>query len=245
MELQEEFFHLAKVSTHLSPHDAKCLLQWTAGLCLFMEDRSTAFVEKHSQDPILVSFSSDPSSLLLPVGQAASFSEMRFKRTGRELIELLLQRVVYKSMDMQERCDLHIQLGLPLPLNMAIGTNLFKAATPLLRMARLSGHKSIIINHLCCDRAVHSALETPLWGRLQEFYASDLAKKFGDYTELYHLKERFVSMPCSAHAAQNALKWAVTPHLQGDILKDLHIGIELSPAAMPLPCSTAISWISW
>ena len=115
MSLQEEFCHLAQVSTHLSKEDGSRLWQWTAGLLTFMEDASVSFVRNHSQDPILVSFSSDPSSLLLPVSTSSSVVGQTFKRSGHELLELLLQRLVYKWQDDHGHCHLHIQVGLPIP----------------------------------------------------------------------------------------------------------------------------------
>ena len=94
------------------------------------------------------------------------------------------------------------------------------------KLPRRAGHAKIIIHHLCCDRAIHTALESLLWGRLQGYYKSELAPELGDSLELHHLEELFVSTPCTAHAAQNAMKWAISPLLKADTLHDLHIGIE-------------------
>ena len=225
--MQAEFSHLAQVSTHLSKEDAARLWQWTAGLILCMEGSSLSFVQTHSQDPILVSFSSDPSSLLLPVSTTSAVAGQTFKRSGHDLIELLLQRLVFKWLDDNGQCHLHIQLGLPIPLQHGkAAANLFRAATSMCKLPRRAGHSKIIIHHLCCDRAVHTALESLLWGRLEAYYKSEVATELGDSLELCHLQELFVSTPCTAHAAQNALKWAIAPLLKKDTLHDLHICIE-------------------
>ena len=224
---REEIANMATVSVHLTQQNMGALARSTVALRQTMAELTTSFLKEHAQDPLLVSFSSDPSSLLVHMSATDKIGEVTFTRSGRQLLEVLLQRVTYKVSNYSNQWRMHIELGFPLPLSLGKSAgNLFRAASALFGLPRRKGHASIIVTHLCFDRAVHTALESLLWGRLEAYYATQAGQDFPDLHELYHLMELFVSSPCAAHAAQNSLKWAVAPFLCKDALHHLHVGIE-------------------
>ena len=72
-------------------------------LCVLMvskfEQKAKALVEQAGTKPVLVSYSSDPSALLLSATATSTAANKSVFRKGRVLVEFLLQRVLYKFLD--------------------------------------------------------------------------------------------------------------------------------------------------
>ena len=227
MTLASELARFAVVSSHLQDADASHLVRYSACLSTAMADITQEFLHAHRSVPLMVCFSCDPSSLLVQSTSSSNVGQQPFRRSGKQLLEILLQRACYKCLDVHGKPHLHIEMAIPVPLEHGkAAANLFLSATKLFHLPRTSGHVHILITHICCDRAIHTAMESLLWGRLEAYYKQQAPTDFPEHAELYHLAEWFVSTPCVAHAAQNSLKWAVTPFLHNDALQDLHVGIE-------------------
>ena len=225
--LQAEFQTLSRASTFTSPEDVRRL----APLCLVLQQmlrkKAKNMVANAGTSPLLVSFSSDPSALLLSSTTKSSSSAGSVHRQGRVLVELHLQRTVYKHFLEKGLAVLHIVPGPPLPLSKGkAATNLFQAGAKQNPLVRPWGHEGIVVHHLVCDRAMHSALEALFYARLQAFYSEAHGPDLGPRKSLWELQELFCGTPCAAHAAQNSIKWSLTDVTDTDVFHDLHIAIE-------------------
>ena len=218
---------LGQVSAFLSPADQAML----PCLCVLMaskfEQKAKALVEQAGTKPVLVSYSSDPSALLLSATATSTAANKSVFRKGRVLVEFLLQRVLYKFLDEAGQPHLELVLGMPVPLSEGKAAPvLFGAATQLCPMVRKWGHEGIILQHLVCDRGIHTALETLMRSRMEAFYDEDHGAELGDSREFLQLQEVWFSTPCAAHAAQNSIKWCLPPWCSSDTFHNLHVCIE-------------------
>ena len=225
--LQAEYERLARASTYTDSYESRRLAPLRLLLHQALKSKAQKMVQLAGNTPLLVSFSSDPSSLLLASTTKSSSSAGTVVRQGRVLVELLLQRTAYKHFQEDGLAVLHIVPGPPLPLTQGkAATNLFQAACKMNPLVRQWGHEGIVIHHIVCDRAVHSALESLLYGRLQAYYSDIYGPDLGARKGLWQMQELFCGTPCAAHASQNAIQWSLGPMSQGEVFHDLHIVIE-------------------
>eukprot|EP00971_Amphidinium_carterae_P341469 6480271-Amphidinium_carterae.2 len=79
----------------------------------------------------------------------------------------------------------------------------------------------IVIEILCADRAMYSALSELIWQHCEAHMCQH------EYSEFEKLLQWNLAIPCSMHDAQNALKWAVAGECQSSALvSDLYIVVE-------------------
>ena len=185
------------------------------------------FVASCRGSPLLMSYSGDPTSLLVASSVVGRSQGHTLRRKGRSLQEILMQRLILKSFQGSSGCSLHCMVGFPRPLSSGKSAwHVFSAATEFVPMARQWEHFGFVIVHVCCDRALHSALEALLQARCNAYYDETLGPSLAFDRSLLRQKEITLGSPCCMHAAQNALKWALQSSIPENGLKELHVAIE-------------------
>ena len=225
-ELRAEFSRLAKASSFISSGDQSRLSTLCVLLLAHSQKKAKALVQQAGQKPVLVSYSADPSALLL-TDTATSSSTPSLTRKGRVLVDFLLQRVVYKFLDEERQSQLHMVLGMPVPLSKGkAAPNLFTAAAKLDPMIRSWDHPGIVLQHSVCDRAIHSALENLLRARQAAYYHPEHGMVSEEDAGYKALQDMWFSTPCAAHAAQNSIQWSLPSLCSPQVLQNLHVAIE-------------------
>ena len=195
-------------------------------LSKYMDKRRNEFVMKHAMRPVLCSYSSDATSFLCREQVNVASDESSCQRRGRLLTELFSERAVLKSitpsgpdMFIWMRAARCLEHGKCIP-------HLFDAAcasSPALRPFC----SSVIINHVCFDRAVHSGLSRLLSARSSAYYDTlDHEENQFPGSEFGDLKEWFLETGCAAHDASGSLKWGMHRWTSESIHDNVFIAIE-------------------
>ena len=195
-------------------------------LSKYMDKRRNEFLMKHAMRPVLCSYTSDATSFLCREQVNVASDESSCQRRGRLLTELFSERAVLKSitpsgpdMFIWMRPARFLEHGKCIP-------HLFDAAcanSPALRHVC----SSVIINHVCFDRAVHSGLSRLLSARSSAYYDTlDHEENRFPGSEFGDLKEWFLETGCAAHDASGSLKWGMHRWTSESIHDNVFIAIE-------------------
>jgi hypothetical protein len=180
--------------------------------------------------PLLFSYACDATSLRVSAQASTRLQEgVRVTRTGKTLIEFLLQRGLVYSISATG--DIRCALVLPDPRPMNEGKSAwhdFAAACeayPLLRKRRAQG--GLVITHVAADRAVLSALARALQHRRQAYYTEGLGPAHSpEQLPLLEATDLMVATSCACHDAHNGLRWSLAEYQTEEVLKDLHLSLE-------------------
>ena len=228
LELRSECLALCRVSSALDSKTLVKLEQIVEALKRHMEKKATLFLEKHQHSPLLVSYAADATPLLVnSTSSMKSLSTGSTRRSGRHLVEFLMQTCFYKAKNATGDMEMVITLTDPKPLTKGKrGWNLFSAACDFLPLLRRRGHKAICVQHMAADRAVFSSLDRHLRGRQSAFYDPQHGPDLGTEAPLLQSTDWMVSNPCAVHDAHNGLQWGLSALTDATTLDDLHIVVE-------------------
>ena len=170
-----------------------------------LQSKVAMFLEKHRHHPVLVSYASDATPLLVTsTSSMSSLSMGTTRRSGRTLIEFLMQSTFYKAKN-------------------ALGD---MEMTDFLPPLRHRGHKGICVQHMSADRLVFGSLDRHLRGRQVAYYDPRHGPDHGPEAPMLQNTDWMLSTPCAVHDAHNGLKWGLSSLSDGSTLEDLHILIE-------------------
>ena len=210
----------------LTPEDAQASLKLSLLLYDLQLHLCRQYVQAQSGPPLLISYTVDPTSIALTTSHSAKEQGQSVTRRGKELQELLMQRLVFKSAGTEMPIP-KILVGYPLALSRGkTAQHIFSSASAFVPHPRDWHHQGFSIVHICADGALLSALSSLMEARKNLYHSPEGGHVPEDERELADLQSLFVTSPCAAHGIQNSLKWAVAPHCSAETLKALHITIE-------------------
>ena len=222
----QSLHRLCQVSGSLTDADAVLALKLSVLLQDFQRDRCKRFLREHSDAPVLMSYSVDPTSIALSASHSQSHGCATVRRTGKVLQELLMQRLVLKAHGPSQPTPV-MEVGYPIPLSEGkTAKHIFSAAKTFVPMAREEQHHGFVVVHLCADGALLSSLEALMVARRNLYFSEDGQQAAEEDLELAAMQDLFLASPCLAHALQNSLKWAVAPLSTEESMKNLHVVIE-------------------
>jgi hypothetical protein len=218
--------HLARASSVLDISECKQADKGAEVLWAYLEGEAKAFVQRHSQMPVLFSYSSDATSLLCVAVSVARHGDSQVLRKGRVLHEMLLQRGVFVCQGSSSREVTHLVAP---PRSLDRGKSVwhhFVACTEFASTLRAQGHSGIVVNHYAFDRAVYEPLFQKLVARHEGYYDDAEAWSHDIPIELGRLLDWTVGTACSLHDCHNALKWSTKAFVDDAGVKDLHVVCE-------------------
>ena len=217
---------LAAASGSMTDADATVALKLSVLLQDFQADRLKRFLSEHSEVPVLVSYSVDPTSIALVDSQRQVHGGSSVTRKGKVLTELLMQSLVLKAHG-SSPCKPLIVVGYPIPLSEGkTAKHIYSASKSFVPRLREEQHNSFAVVHLCADGALLSSLDARMTASRNLYYSDDGDGAVDDDKDLASIKDLFVSSPCLAHSLQNSLKWAVANLATEETMKGLHVAIE-------------------
>lgn len=227
-ELQSLYVEYSRASKTV---DSKQEQRVAAKLCevlkLHLRQKCDALIRAASNQPLLFSYSADATSLLLRTVETERLRSFLVKRHGKDLIELLMERIFVKTVSARGVQQGAIVYCDAKPLTEGkTSWNHFSGACDRYPHPRRLGHRSILIIHTCFDRAVESSLGRLLAQRAEGYYVKEVCPDGGDWDSQERLLTWFISTGCSGHDIQGGLKWASKPHFSEADLKDAYIAIE-------------------
>ena len=227
-ELRAECSALCRLSHSLDASGLLRLEQLVEGLKAHLQAKVSLFMKRHQHNAILVCYSADATPVLVAsTSKMSSASLGSTRRSGRQLIEFLMQKSFYKSFSVSGAMDMTVVLKDPLPLSEGKrGWNMFTAAAEFQPLLRRAGHPSTCLQHMCADRAVFSSLDRHLRGRQGAFYDPAHGPDHGRAAPLLNNTDWMLSSPCAVHDAHNGLKWGLDAVTESTTLEDLHIAVE-------------------
>ena len=227
-DLRKECIGLCQVSLSLDASNLTKLEQLVEVLKAHLQSKVARFLEKQKHTAILVSYSSDATPLLVASTSNMSTSSLgSTTRSGRQLLEFLMQKSFYKSVDADGQMAMVVMLKDPLPLSAGKrGWNMFTAAAEFEPLLRRAGHPSICLQHMSADRLVFSSLGRHLRGRQAAYYDPQHGPDLGPEAPLLWQTDWMLSNPSAVHDAHNALKWGLSAVTESSTLEDLHIIFE-------------------
>jgi hypothetical protein len=227
-ELQTMFLDFSRASKVLNDSDKSVAAKICEVLKQHLRNKCDKLVKAAHKQPLLFSYTSDATSLVLRTQASAEIGGKTVHRSGKELIELLMQRGFFKTVSSLGTEEAVIYFGDPVPLTEGkTSWHLFGAACRFYPLLRSSGHQSICIFHFCGDRAVFASLQKMLLQRSEGFYMPNLGPELGEARALLHLTDWSVGTGCSLHDTSNSLKWSLkSTACEASDLKDIHIVVE-------------------
>ena len=141
-----------------------------------------------------------------------------------------------KAISLDGRMTMATLLGMPRPLRVGkVVDSHFVAACEFAGRLSLDKHESIMITHLCFDRAIFSAVHNRLV-QLQSMRFD----AFGEVSLDFMVRENsswLTAVGCCAHDMQNAIKWGLYRAVEPGLIDDIHISTEaLLSSIGPLLC---------
>ena len=143
----------------------------------FMEQRRRRFRKLHVDDPILLCYSSDATSLLCISTSTAKADDNLVFRKGKVLHEMSLQRLTYIAFSPVGRDIAHMIYP---PRSLDSGKSAWHhwtACCDSMPLPFVDCHRSVFIIHYSFDRAVHNGLVKKLIARHEAFWDETFATK--------------------------------------------------------------------
>jgi len=222
--------HWSKAGTAIGPHDWKQTGAVVEAAKTVLWDKAKALVDSARLRPILFCYGCDGTPICLTGTFVSSFGGAAVRRRGGDGQELLIQRGYVVTKDSVGEIASEALLRDIVPLSAGKGSwNCFTAATQFFPHLRQLGARSIIISSTCFDRALQSSMSRLLAQRQALYYQVKHGAGAYQGDALFEvLTDWSVSTGCSAHDAQNALKWGMVGCVPdtAEALKGLYIGLE-------------------
>lgn len=216
----------------------KCFERDEADLCLkvaeagkqFLENKLQGFIRGTAGKPLLVSYMSDGTPMLLRkrVHQRAG-PNLTIVREGGSGVELLMQQVFVKRLASNGTPEVRCLLRDPRPMDGKTTLHCFSAMEEMMPMAREMQHAGLVISHhYGFDRALFSALSRLARQRHEAHQPSDAVLSQVPHPDLLPLTDWVVTTGCGNHDSQNALKWASSELLEDPVasMKNLFVVFE-------------------
>ena len=225
LSLRDTLRRHARPYTVLSREETGEALKLAEGLKLHLEEQAAALIQRCGEQPLVVSYSSDGTPLLLQnVTTSRLPSGAVLRRAGKRRVEFLLQRGVLVSKDINGVAEAaHV---LQDPIAMSDGKkapHLFKAYTQFMPNPRTLGASGIVIFHYSFDRAMFEPLMRMVTGRHSLQYDPAFNDDIDDNAGLLQLSDWIVGTACAMHDTHNALKWSVGEFSTAQLLKDFNV----------------------
>jgi hypothetical protein len=225
--MREQLLDFCQVSKRLARHEEHTLHRLVEVVKTQLKSKCLDLLQNNPEQAVLWSFQSDATSLKTAARTVSSGQGSQVTRRGRVLREVLLQRGFLKTKSTTGEEQMAIMISDVLLLSAGKKTwNMFSAAARFFPLPRKSGHKGIVVQHFCADRAIFTALDRRLRQRSQAFYTEGLGPDLGDERLMLELTDWSVSTGCVCHDAHNALKWGLSRHTSPDELRGLHVVME-------------------
>ena len=169
----------------------------------WLKSLALAFLQRHADQPVLISYGSDCTPLVTRHRYARSWGHLAVSRSGKSGGEWLVQRCFMLSGN-NER---HVLFCEPRLLVDKTAWSHFSAFRELLPLGRECGHSGLLVSHHIYDRAVFSAMT-------RHHRELHMARKVHEEAILHEGAARwrwllswFTSAGCVNHDAHNSLKW--------------------------------------
>ena len=246
MDVQNLLLKYGKPSYVLVGNDRHEMPQLVEVLKQFLRQYGEAFIKGADGLPILRSYSSDCTPVKVKQRITAKLGPTRVHRVGGMSVELLMEVVFLRYVDLDDQCHTHVVLRDPLPLTHGkSGLALFAASRQFFPTARECGHLGLVVEHLVCDRAQLSILDRLLRQQHTLIHAHmSEGPALEEDPQLQCLLNLVVACGCCNHDAHNSLKWALHFYFQDlTLLKDMWICIESLRNAYGLLHQRMGSWL--
>jgi hypothetical protein len=190
-----------------------------------MVHEASVLLRSARHQPVLWSYQSDATSFKcrLQINDRSSSSVQQ--RRGRHLEEFLSERGMLKTISLDGRMTMAMLLGMPRPLRAGkAADNHFVAACEFAGRLSLDKHDSIMITHLCFDRAIFSAVHN----RFVQLQAMRFDAS-GEMSLDFVVRENsswLTAVGCCAHDMQHAIKWGLYRAVEPGLIDDIHISTE-------------------
>jgi hypothetical protein len=188
--------------------------------------KAQALVQRAEERPVMLSYAADATSLKINAQSSMMLQGARVTRRGKSLVEFLLQRGILYAPTVAGEVEASLLVADPSPLREGkTAWHDFAACCsfyPLLRKAKPTG---LVVTHVCCDRAVLSALARALQHRRKAYYHPTTGPALGPQRALLQQTDLMVSTGCGAHDVHNGLRWCLAPFGSLELLSALHISI--------------------
>ena len=197
----------ASASSVLSVMDTQVVERLAECSKAFLALKAKTLICQHSEEPILVSYSSDGTPLTTKETFTRGVGRLRVTRKGGSVSEYLTQRMFVQIVDGQRV----IVFKDPVKLEDKRAICLLTAACNFFETPRELGHIGLCVSHFCWDRAIYSAMDR-LLKQLHMFQAKHIGSSMeAGAGKLLHLKKWQFSSACCNHDCHNALRWGSCP----------------------------------
>ena len=221
----QKFLELSRVNCTLDQAGlASAAVAWAALRQQMLHDANVLLLSAREQ-PVLWCYQSDATSFKCRAQITDRSSSGVQQRRGRHLEEFLSERGMLKTFSIGGRPMLAMLLGMPRPLRAGkAADNHFVAACEFEGHLHLENHASILITHLCFDRAILSAVHR----RFVQLHAmrSDVVGENSWDARVRDNSLWLIAVGCCAHDMQNGIKWGLSRAVEPGLIDDLHICIE-------------------
>ena len=189
--------------------------------------RVSTFLQRHAGQPVLYSYQSDATSGLVFSSVVQHSYGKKVARSGKTLIEFLVQRALYKARSPSGQVFVEELYRDPVPLHDGKGAwPLFTAGCQFAPLLRQAGHQGICLTHVIFDRAVQAPLARNFERRTEGYYVTGVGPDLGPDCKEKWWTDLCVANGCACHDISNSFKWALNPFIQENLLKDLYIVVE-------------------
>ena len=200
-------------------HAARDTGTFLGALLQQLSHEAAALMRSARSQPLLYSYQSDATSFKCRMQLNSTSSEGRpMQLRGRALEEFLSERGMLKTIAANGEVHMVMLMGVPRPLRHGkTGDCHFAAACDFERPLRLSEHGSILISHVCFDRAIFTAVRDRCV-QLRAAYMDSDVRPLADRL-LRASSDWFTAVGCCAHDMHNGTLLAPTGSLQWDAVR--------------------------
>ena len=192
-------------------------------LCVFAYDHLHAGVRSMVMEagmrPMMFFYSCDGTPIRTTVKESASVGPLKFKREGKQTTEYLAQVCFARYADTAARTNSKCLFSPPIPLTGDKSAAVqFQAGVDMGVSLRAMGHRGIIVQQYCFDRAIEHAMAR-MFKQLHILQAPRYGETKAESEYLQNC-EWVESCGCGLHDAHNSLKWGMHfKSLGPDVLK--------------------------
>ena len=207
--------------------DERDVFRLSSAMATVMGRRADAFCERAHDRPLAVWYSSDCTSYLVHASRVLAGGDVSVRRGGRDLAEFLCEKAVYLSLNGDS--DIEHTVALNVPRHLQHGKTALihlQCMSEFVDMPKAIGHSSLSVTGCCFDSAVFEAMFRLIQQRHAGYWAENGFNDWGDAKDKRMMEDLIIGCPCAAHIAQTGFKWAIWPHGDGALLKELFLVCE-------------------
>jgi len=215
---------LATPSAVHSPTDQVLARQLAATVSAVLRRRWLRLLQDAGaqQSPLLYIYVSDGWGTKLTVQHLFAAGPHIVRREGKVCSEFLLQRAVLKTMGLDMR--VRMAMDVRAPRGMASGKtgwHIWQAAVDLGGLLRYEAPRNIICSVYIQDGLHFAGMTRRMLARHELAYSASLVEEVPEGDPLAREKDWVFGWKCTSHVASNAVKWALAPYASEGLLEDL------------------------